>query len=95
MYMKDYLYKQGRIVLKNAASSTVTSSSTTESLTDWTELREGDSYIKRSIASATTKNVSAKIFFDLSKEARENLEKLTHQYNMYGSSPIQIEGSVG
>ena len=91
MYMKDYLQKQGRNVLKNATAS----SSSTQTLTDWTELREGDSYIKRSIASSTTKNISAKLFYDLSKEARENLEKLVHSYNMYGSSPIQIEGEVG
>ena len=91
MYMKDYLQKQGRNVLKNATAT----SGSTQTLTDWTELREGDSYIKRSIASSTTKNISAKFFYDLSKEARENLEKLVHAYNMYGSSPIQIEGEVG
>jgi len=91
MYMKDYLQKQGRNVLKNATAT----AGSTQTLTDWTELREGDSYIKRSIASSTTKNISAKLFYDLSKEARENLEKLVHAYNMYGSSPIQIEGEVG
>jgi hypothetical protein len=81
MYMKDYLHKEGRNTLKNAQSTDA-----------WVELREGDSSVKRTIASATAKNTSAKIFYDLAKAAQENLTQMVHSYNVYGSVPLQIKG---
>lgn len=88
LYLKDYMQKQARNVLRNATNTTTTT--TTEGTTDWVELREGDSSIKRSIATATSKNASAKLFQDSSKEAAELLKRLVHSYNMYGSKPLQV-----
>ena len=89
LYLKDYMNKQARNVLRNA---TTTSSTTTTSqgVTDWIELREGDSAIKRSIATATSKNASAKLFQDSAKESAELLKRLIHSYNMYGAKPLQV-----
>ena len=94
LYLKDYMQKQARNVLRNA---TVTSSTTTttDGVTDWVELREGDTSIRRSIATSTSKNASAKIFQDSSKDAMALLEKMVHSYNMYGASPIQVAGVDG
>lgn len=88
LYLKDFMQKQARNVLRNATNST--STTTTEGVTDWVELREGDSSIKRSIATSTSKNMSAKLFQDSSKEAAELLKRLVHSYNMYGSKPLQV-----
>ena len=92
LYLKDYMQKQARNILKNA---TATSSTTTTSagVTDWVELREGDSAIKRSVATSANKNASAKLLLDSSKEAAELLKRMIHSYNMYGSKPLQVIGS--
>jgi CheY-like chemotaxis protein len=94
LYLKDYMQKQARNVLRNA---TVTSSTTTTTagVTDWVELREGDTSIRRSIATSTSKNASAKIFQDSSRDAMALLEKMVHSYNMYGSLPLQVAGVDG
>ena len=90
LYLKDYLQKQSRNVLRNATSES--STSTQSSVGEWIELREGDTTIKRSIVSASTRNTSAKLLSDSSKEASKLLEKLIHSYNMYGASPLQVAG---
>lgn len=92
LYLKDYMQKQARNILKNA---TATSSTTTTStgVTDWIELREGDSAIKRSVTTSANKNASAKLSLDSSKEAAELLKRMIHSYNMYGSKPLQVVGS--
>ena len=94
LYLKDYMQKQARNVLRNA---TVTSSTTTTTagVTDWVELREGDTSIRRSIATSTSKNASAKIFQDSSRDAMASLEKMVHSYNKYGSLPLQVAGVDG
>lgn len=94
LYLKDYMQKQSRKVLSNA-TVTSSSSTTTAGVTDWVELREGDTSIRRSIASATSKNASAKIFQDASKEAMELLKQMVHSYNLYGSIPLQVAGKDG
>ena len=97
LYLKDYMNKQARNILRNAASNTSdqSSSSTTTMLgvTDWTELREGDTSIKRSVATATTKNTSAQIFQKSAKEANELLKELVYSYNLYGAKPMQVAGN--
>ena len=69
-----------------------TTEKTSAGVTDWTELREGDSVIKRSVNSASTKNESARAMSNASKEAKEMLETMIHSYNMFGSIPIQVAG---
>jgi hypothetical protein len=97
LYLKDYMNKQARNILRNAASSSDSnsSSSTTTVLgvTDWTELREGDTSIKRSVATSTTKNASAQIFQKSAKEANDLLKDLVYSYNLYGAKPVQVAGN--
>ena len=89
LYLKDHLAKEARKVLRDA---TAKPSSSTGGGVEWTELREGDSYIKRSIPSAANKNTSAKLLKESSKDAEEQLRKLVHSYNMYGALPLQVAG---
>ena len=93
LYLRDHMQKQARNVLRGASTSTASTTTNTEGMTDWTEIREGDSVIKRSIATSTTKNTSAKLFQDSSSEAAERLKNLVHSYNMYGSKPLQVNVS--
>jgi hypothetical protein len=96
LYLKDYMNKQARNILRNAASnssSTNTSTTTTtDGVTDWIELREGDTSIKRSVATSTSKNTSAQIFQKSAAEANQLLKELVHSYNMYGAVPLQVAG---
>ena len=94
LYLKDYMQKQARNVLRNATATSSTTT-TTDGVTDWVELREGDTSIRRSIATSTSKNTSAKIFQDSSRDAMALLEKMVHSYNMYGSLPLQVAGVDG
>lgn len=94
LYLKDYMQKQARNVLRNATTTSSTTT-TTDGVTDWVELREGDTSIRRSIATSTSKNTSAKIFQDSSRDAMALLEKMVHSYNMYGSLPLQVAGVDG
>jgi len=87
LYLKDYLQKQSRNILRNASNTSPITDNQ-----DWSELREGDSYIKRNVASPASKNTSAKLLQELAKEANEILTKMIHSYNMYGSVPTQIAG---
>jgi len=91
LYLKDYLLKQARNTLRSATDTSYSNEANAQP-TDWTELREGDSSIKRSIPTASSKNTSAKLFQDASKEALEDLKRMIHSYNMYGSIPSQIAG---
>lgn len=99
LYLKDYMNKQARNILRNAAassSSTNTSTTTTtDGVTDWIELREGDTSIRRSVATSTSKNTSAQIFQKSAAEANQLLKELVHSYNMYGSVPLQVAGIDG
>lgn len=107
LYLKDYMNKQARNLLRNAAAtanvaSTIDNSSTENitttagGVTDWTELREGDTMIKRTIATSTetarTQNSSAQIFQKSAAESNQLLKELVHAYNMYGARPIQVAG---
>ena len=94
LYLKDYMQKQARNVLRNA-TTTSSSTTTTDGVTDWVELREGDTSIRRSIATSTSKNTSAKIFQDSSRDAMALLEKMVNSYSMYGSLPLQVAGVDG
>ena len=97
LYLKDYMNKQARNILRNAAASSSSSTSTnitttTDGVTDWIELREGDTSIRRSVATSTSKNTSAQIFQKSAAEANQLLKELVHSYNMYGAVPLQVAG---
>ena len=90
IYLKDYYQKQARNALRNIVGAA--DLGTGSSITDWTELREGDSYIKRSVISAGNKTEASRLFTALSKDAGEVLDELVYSYNMYGSKPTQVAG---
>jgi hypothetical protein len=107
LYLKDYMNKQARNLLRNAASTANSSSTidnyntenvtvTSDGVTDWIELREGDTMIKRAIATTTetakTQASSAKILQQSAAEANLLLKELVHSYNMYGAKPLQVAG---
>ena len=74
-------------MLKGIASSPDTTTGM-----NWTELREGDSYIKRAVTSAATKAESSRLLQTLGQQAKDHLKELIHSYNMYGSIPTQVAG---
>ena len=89
LYLKDNLKKQARAVLRDAAG---TFNNGSDSNMNWTELREGDSSIKRSVASPATKNASARILKDEAAQLAEEIKDMVHAYNMYGALPLQVAG---
>jgi hypothetical protein len=106
LYLKDYMNKQARNLLRNAAtsaSSTTVDNNNTENITvtaggvsDWVELREGDTSIKRAIVTSTetarTQASSAKVLQQSAQETNQLLKELIHAYNVYGSIPLQVVG---
>ncbi len=92
LYLKDYYQRQARNILRNISETESSSSSVTTGVTEWTSIQEGDTVIRRSVASATSKNESAKALQNASKEANEILKRMIHSYNMYGSVPLQVVG---
>lgn len=106
IYLRDYNRREAQKILRGiydtniATSSSDGSSATAQAAvsdSDWIELREGDTVIKRSAASLTNTaanktTVSAK-FADMSKVVDERLKDLIYSYNMYGSVPRQVMGS--
>jgi len=93
LYMRDYYYKLARNALKGLTSSTSSSGPSTTDL--WTEVREGDSYIRRTsiVASPTVKERSARVLNDIAKDLQQDLEKMAYYYNMYGALPRQVFGT--
>jgi hypothetical protein len=64
-------------------------------MSDWTELREGDSSIKRVAqnASPQQKVQVAQTYRTFAEEADLKLSELVHSYNMYKASPRQVAGN--
>ena len=61
---------------------------------DWTELREGDSVIRRRalLASPSEKITASRQFSELSREANEELKHLLYKYNISKGEPRQVAG---
>lgn len=99
LFLKEYYKKLGRKLLTSAfgttTETTVASEGSSFQTSDWTELREGDSVIKRqaSIASPGTKVTASKQYASLSTEAELTLKDLLYKYNSGKSSPIQVAGN--
>lgn len=75
----DYEFFRGES--RNVARSSATIGS------DWTDLKEGDSTIKK-----INKNEISKNFRSLSRDAKEDLDKAVKMYLKYNSIPDQIVG---
>lgn len=99
LFLKEYYKKLGRKLLTSAfgttTETTVASAGSSFQTSDWTELREGDSVIKRqaSIASPSTKVTASKQYASLSTEAELTLKDLLYKYNSGKSTPIQVAGN--
>jgi len=96
LYLRDYYKKKARTVL-NESSSSSESGGTPGQVSDWTELREGDSVIKRvaTVASPAQKTTQSKSYQSLSVEAGNELDSLVQKYNLYLSKPRQIISKDG
>lgn len=93
LYLKYYYKRQSQSILKSAGGSVSSVPSTPAyTVSDWTELREGDSSIKRvaQTSSPQQRIQIAQTYRTFSQEADIKLSELVHSYNMYNSGPRQI-----
>jgi hypothetical protein len=91
LYLRDYYKKKARVVL-NSSSSSSTTPGVPGQTSDWTELREGDSVIKRvaTVATPAQKTAASKVYNSLSQDADDELKSLVQRYNLYLSKPRQV-----
>ena len=106
MYLRDYNTKQARKILRgtyncsnpcNSFSGSNGMDSYLSASSNWTELKEGDTTIKRP-ASAIPGLFSnrldlSKNFKALADESEIKIKDLAYAYNMYGAVPRQVAGS--
>jgi len=90
IYIKDYYFKEARRVLRGLYD---TSSASAMSTTEWTELREGDTTIRRNVFGARERSTAARAYRDLAEEADKKITELVYAYNMYGAQPRQVVGA--
>ncbi len=92
LYLKSYYKRQSQNILKNATTSETNVGDSTYSMSGWTELREGDSVIKRVSQNSTPqqKIQAAESYQSFSADADIKLGQLVHTYNMYNSRPRQV-----
>lgn len=94
LYIQEYNSKQAQKILRNVYQDGTSSSSDGAAASDWVEIREGDTVIKRSAtsssSSASTKITLSKDFKALADDAARKIQQLVYSYNMYGSVPRQI-----
>ena len=79
----------------STSTSTGPTSSTPSVVTsDWTELRDGDSVIRRRalMASPSEKVGASREYAVYSKEADETLKNLLYKYNTTNGGPRQVAG---
>ena len=93
LYLKAHYKRESQNILKNLSSYTSTTPSTAvTTMSDWTELREGDSAIRRvaQVSSPQQKVQVAQTYKTFAEEADIKLSELVHSYNMYLSGPRQV-----
>lgn len=97
LYIRDNNTKQARKLLRGIYD--VETSSSIAGDAEWTELREGDTVIRRSSASssssAKTRLDTARYFRELSMAAGDKIKDLVYKYNLYGAVPRQVAGDDG
>ena len=89
IYLKDYYFKEARKMLRSLQAEALTTEP------QWTELREGDTTIKRGVFSAKDKVAASKHYQGLAEEADRKITELVYAYNMYGAVPRQVAGDDG
>ena len=92
IFLRDYYKKLGRQSLMGITNSSSSSGQVVTS--DWTELRDGDSLIRRKamLASPSEKITISRQFSQLSSEADDELQKLLYKYNSTKAGPRQVAG---
>ena len=99
IYMRDWSKKQSQKVLRglyldSTPGLSESASEASTASTDWVELREGDTTIRRSAASsassATSRINTEKAFRDMAKDIQKELMDSVYRYNMYGAQPRQV-----
>ena len=95
VYIRDWNTKQAQKLLRGVYDTSTAGS--VVGATEWTELREGDTTIRRSPESSTTSSKArmtmSKDFKALAEEARIKINGLVASYNTYGSQPRQVAGA--
>ena len=93
LYIQEYNTKQAQKLLRGVYDAG-DSSNIEIAATDWVELREGDTVIKRNAASiansASTRITLSKDFKALADDAARKIKELVYAYNMYGAQPRQV-----
>lgn len=97
MYLRDYNEKQARKILRGAYEITVSGIDSSNAGSNWIELREGDTTIKRPAASIpglfTNRIELSKNFKSLAQESEQKIKDLVYAYNLYGAVPRQVAGT--
>lgn len=92
LYLKSYYEKESRKILQGVQTTSTETDGSGEIVTsDWTELREGDSYIKRvaTLATPATKTQASKTFLQFSQDTEISLKDLVYKYNLYRANPAE------
>jgi hypothetical protein len=95
LYLRYYYKRQSQSILKSLTTTNSSSGgSSSSAMSDWTELREGDSSIKRVAQNATPqqKVQVAQTYKTFGDEVDKKISELVHSYNMYKASPRQVAG---
>jgi len=96
VFLKNYYTKLGRQALMGVSTSSSSSSVGNGSIvtSDWTELRDGDSYIRRQamLASPSTKVTASKTYSSFAADADYTLRDLLQRYTSYRGGPRQVAG---
>lgn len=95
IFLKSFYGKIARKTLMGVSTVQTTyesGGSGSSEMSDWIELREGDSYIKRQVttASPSTKVSASKQYSSYAQEAELTLKDLIYKYNQNKSGPIQV-----
>jgi hypothetical protein len=94
LYLREFYKRESRLALKgvSSSSSTTTTGESSVTMTDWVELREGDSSIKRQslITTPQQKIQAAQTYKSISKEADLRIKDMVQYYNLYNSLPRQV-----
>jgi hypothetical protein len=80
--------------VSTSTSSSSSSGSGSIVTSDWTELRDGDSVIKRQamLASPATKVTASRTFSSFAQDADYTLRDLLQRYTSYRGGPRQVAG---
>jgi hypothetical protein len=94
LYLREFYKRESQLALKgvSSSSSTTTTGESSVTMTDWVELREGDSSIKRNslISTPQQKIQAAAAYKSISQDANVKLQDMVQYYNMYNALPRQV-----